>query len=466
MERIGMKKWLSALCAVVLVATCLFTFTACGNKNLVESSNSTASVISNGGMLTVHNGYLYFVNGTNTNNGKNNTYGSVTQGAICRIPVDENGNIQEKEDGSLPTAEVVVPSLVGFDLGSVAIYGDYLYYSTPSNQKNVNSEVLYGLTEFRRLNLNNIKGKTELMYTTKSSDDTVDFTYYTVGDKTLYLVVYEKSSNNITSIRLGKNPVTKVIASNVKNYLFAEQSSANAMQEGVSTKVYYTTEADNASYETGVKVYSMLPDGSQKTEIGSGEDYSLLAIRAGKLYYSYTSGDYTYMYATTDGATFHIQTDTLISASRSTYDKMLFLEDGSIVIQEKTKKDDKDVYYVRRILWQNKEIAVNYILYKGQVEFLGIYGNSIIFTDTDDGTINKVDYTKDNSNNENTIILCEEEFEKADGNLVGEIIGDYVYGFINKAVDEDSTTKKTYVYRVPLNPAEDEVVEAELVAVL
>ena len=97
---------------------------------------------------------------------------------------------------------------------------------------------------------------------------------------------------------------------------------------------------------------------------------------------------------------------------------------------------------------------------------MGIYGNSIIFTDTDDGTINKVDYTKDNSNNENTIILCEEEFEKADGNLVGEIVGDYVYGFINKAVDEDSTTKKTYVYRVPLNPAEDEVVEAELVAVL
>ena len=47
-----------------------------------------------------------------------------------------------------------------------------------------------------------------------------------------------------------------------------------------------------------------------------------------------------------------------------------------------------------------------------------------------------------------------------------EIYGPDLATLINKAVDEDSTTKKTYVYRVQLNPAEDEVVEAELVAVL
>lgn len=463
-----MKKWLSALCAVVIIAVSLFTFTACGEKNLIESSNSTANVVSNGGIISVCNGYMYFINGVGTNDGKHNTYGNVTLGSICRIPVNEQGNIVADEEGNLPKAEVVVPSLVGFDVGSVAIYGDYLYYTTPSTQKNINSEVLYGLTEFRRLHLKNIRGNSELLYTTKSSDDTIDFSYYTVGDKTLYLTVYEKNSNTITSVQLGTNPVVKVIAKDVKNYLFAEQSSKDSAQEGVSTKVYYTTEADNASYETGVKVYSMNPNGTDKKEIASGENYSLLTIRAGKLYYSLTEGDYTYMYAANDASKLNSKEDVLLSASRTTYDKLLFLEDGSIVMQEKTTENDKDVYYVRRVKWQGGKIVEDFILYKGQVEFLGITGSYIVFTDTDDGTINKVDYTKDNKNNENTTILCEEEFESAEGNLVGEIVGDYVYGFINKSLDEDDVTseKKTYLYRVALNPADGKPAKAEIVAVL
>ena len=207
-----MKKLFKSLMVLVLcVCTCL-SFAGCGEVKWSETTNNNANVVSNGGATVYHNGWLYFINGTKTVNEQNNT-GKNVQAGIYRVQTDAQGNVlykettakakDDKEVKEFKNMECLVQNLAGFDNGSLFIFGDYLYYATPSTDKNDEGSMLTGKVTFRRYDL--VNKASQSIYTTKASDDTVNYTYYKQG-ATLNLVVFEKNSATLTSIKVSASP--------------------------------------------------------------------------------------------------------------------------------------------------------------------------------------------------------------------------------------------------------------------
>ena len=134
-----MKKFYS--CLVMMLLVCVMFFSACGGVAPMKGEQplKDADVLGNGGHTVIKDGYMYYVNGylesTDYDQLSENKIGSVTKGAIYRTKLDSTGKLVKDENGFLTGTEAIVKKVVGFDKGSFYIVGDYIYYSTPHNQK-------------------------------------------------------------------------------------------------------------------------------------------------------------------------------------------------------------------------------------------------------------------------------------------------------------------------------------------
>ena len=96
-------------CFLVLVAVCVsFSFVGCKKKVSPTTTNtdnikSSNGVTTNGGMTVVSGDYMYFINGTKTNDGTSQKKN--TKSAICRVKYNK-GTINKD------TYEIVVDDLV------------------------------------------------------------------------------------------------------------------------------------------------------------------------------------------------------------------------------------------------------------------------------------------------------------------------------------------------------------------
>ena len=94
--------------------------------------SSETDGVSNGGFVVEKDNYVYFINGAEDYTASNK-YGEVTKGALMRIAKSD------LDDSKYQNAEVVVPMLFvaqNFNSG-IYIYGDYVYYATPTTDKNL-----------------------------------------------------------------------------------------------------------------------------------------------------------------------------------------------------------------------------------------------------------------------------------------------------------------------------------------
>ncbi len=148
-----MHKKLFSVCAAAICLTTAFSFTACKNDNYTQAAlsgytSSENKAESNGGFAVKKDGYVYFINGAEENTAEN-AFGEVTKGALCRIAYDK------LTAGDFSTVETVVPMLFvaqNFDAG-IYIYGDYVYYATPTTDKNLSGDVESGWLDFKRAKL-------------------------------------------------------------------------------------------------------------------------------------------------------------------------------------------------------------------------------------------------------------------------------------------------------------------------
>lgn len=151
-----MRKTAKKIISLVAVAT-LFTstlaMTACGDKpykgdKLSDTPSAEATVSSNGGFAVEKGDYIYYINGKE-DYAEKNAYGEVTKGALMRI---------KKTDlaaGDYDKTDVVVPmmfSAQNYNAG-IYIYGDYVYYATPTSDKNMKGEVTNSWIDFKRAKL-------------------------------------------------------------------------------------------------------------------------------------------------------------------------------------------------------------------------------------------------------------------------------------------------------------------------
>lgn len=330
-----MKKILKS-CLLVLVAVCVsFSLVGCKKKISPTTTNTdnikTSNGVSTNGGITVVNGeYMYFINGTKTNDGTSQNKN--TRSAICRVKYDMTTG---ETSGDM---EVVVDELVGFVEGSIHIFGDFLYYATPCDGENSKGEVLFNKTSFKRYDLVNKKSYT--LYTTELNVDSEEVSYaYYVVDETLNLLVYEKSNMTIKSFKIDKKVATNYVIEDVLSCLFAENYGAvttTGASVDANSFVYYTIAPSSFdANQTGSKVYKTSPVTNNSIKISEGKEITLLSIRAGKLLYS--SGSFIYADSIVAGEQ-TIRTENENCVSHSALDNAVYIENYSLVDDGSGKK--------------------------------------------------------------------------------------------------------------------------------
>lgn len=480
-----MKKFIKSVLSVALVLVVAFSVTGC-KKKISQTTTDTDKVMSvdgkstNGGSTVVYNGYLYFINGTKTNDGtsaKDNV-----RGGVYRVSYDE-------ETGKLGSKyEAVVKDLVGFDGGSLYFFGDFMYYTTPSADVNYKGDTLYYKTKFMRYDL--VHKKSHEIYTTKqnNSKESMSFAYYVVGDS-LNLVVYESTNTTITSMKIGKEIKTNYVIENVKSCIMSE-NNGTCVTEGKTTDannfVFYTKGHDEGDrIQTGVKVYRVSPASNNSYLIAdNGEDISLLSIRNGKLIYS--ANENIYAQAISGTSTDVISAENIANTiSYETFDNVIFIEnkDGSISVLYYYADKDKKIYQMGIVDCENGINPVNTLITplnsSEAFELVGITVISEVITEDDEETTDVDETVKQNvqyvlyidtkqvykleiarevdgkmvySKYTEPIKLSTTEVVSAAGLLTAEVIGTNLY--IMAAVDG-----KNYMHTIDLTIDEEETIK-------
>lgn len=249
----------------------------CGSTFLdeVKEKDTTANAVSsNGGFLVQTGDYAYFINGAESNTASNK-YGSVLKGSVQRI------SKSDLAAHNYSSTRTVVPSVVysaNYNAG-IYIYGDYIYYSTPSTSKNSDGEVQNSKLEFKRTGLD---GKdTTGGYFYQSASTSLDYRYVEIGD-TVYLMyalsesLYDESTavTNIHSVNTATGADT-LIAYNVSEYSFDTADPTNPY-------VFYTMSvtvnigSENSFQESYNQLYMARADVTQPKEYDFsylGDDY-------------------------------------------------------------------------------------------------------------------------------------------------------------------------------------------------
>ena len=480
-----MKKFIKCCFSLVLAVTVIFSFTACKTKISKTTTNvSKVAVVNgvstNGGMTVVRGDWLYFINGTQTPSAKN--LEGNKQSAICRVKYDAStGKVNSK------TYEVVVSNLVGFDDGSINFFGDFMYFTTPCEEKNYKGDVLFNKTKFMRYDL--VNKKSYEIYTTvkNSSDETISYAYYVVGDD-LHLVVYEKSNATITSIKIGDEPKTNYVIKDVVSCVLSENYGAS-VTEGkdidANSFVYYTVspvvDLEDSVVELpqdGVRVFRTSPaKNNSKLIANNGEDVTLLCVRAGKLLTNIGNIVYAHEITGANNETLAFNFSNVISYQ--TYENVIFLEnsDGSISVLSY----NKDTYEVVVTKWFDgvtlEHNTVSVLDKSDAFEFVTtITVDEIVVEDDeetdedetkkekvqsliyiDDKSVYKLEIARENSSGEmvqsrhsQPIKLTITDINSSSGMLVPEVIGNYLFIY---ATNKDDS--KIYMYQADVTITEN-----------
>ncbi len=467
-----MKKFLKTFVIILVCLVSCVGFAGCGKKKFSPTTNITTAVESNGGIVLRHQNWIYFINGTRTNDEANNTQKS-NIAAIYRVQTEDNGEIAYKsqpeatatddEENEEPKEflkiEKVVQSLTGFDDGSIFIFGDYLYYSTPCTSRNRDGKMLVGKTVFKRYDLKTKNEQT--LYTTEQSDDTISFTYYKLGE-TLNLVVYEKTNATVKSLKIGDKVSTNFVKEDVTSCLLSENFGESVNGGETDTFIYYTLSYDTeGEILRGNRVYRIKADGKEEKELALDEDkkgntISLVTIKEDHLIFSVNSYVYSQVITSTTEKLTYSEANVVC---HSNYENIVFFEENGNI--------HAMVYngpYLATYKWVDGEFATETIYEFDDgtsLSFVGVEGDYLVYSVSN--TLYKIKYKNIAEGEENEpILLSKKAINSPSGLMAAEIMNGYVYGF-----STNSSSNSTYLYRVSLDVEESkDAKEAEFIGVL
>jgi hypothetical protein len=267
-----------------LAAGCNTTFKSKALKG--DNIFTSTAAVSNGGFAVEKGDYIYFINGAE-NSTATNDYGDVVKGAIMRISKTDLIN------HNYSSVDTVVPQIAysGSYCG-IYIYGDYIYYTTPSTEKNGDGEVLNSNLAFNRTKLDGTgTSKTSLM---QFATNSVEYRYVEVGSDVYILYVatsedlYGTSYTNLHSYNINKD-VDTLLAYNVDTVTFDDNDPTNP-------RVYYTMNVTDFATDTSYssyynQIYTVTADVTTPNEydFSDVEDYDAdddpLYINCGTLVY-------------------------------------------------------------------------------------------------------------------------------------------------------------------------------------
>ncbi len=232
------KKFIS-IAAAALMAGSVLAMTACNAKpyaleNPLSYTSSDDAAKSNGGFAVEKGDYVYFVNGQALSD-SSNKYGDVQKGSLMRI---SKANLQA---GNYAQADVVVPLLFvngNMDSG-IYIYGDYVYFATPTTDKDLDGNVMSYKLDFKRARLDGTEVMSDFYFRTETNN--VQYRFVKGDDGAIYCMYVEDGVLKSYNTATGANTV--LVKGAVGGYVFDKSDSE-------SDTVYYTMNVPNMFVNT------------------------------------------------------------------------------------------------------------------------------------------------------------------------------------------------------------------------
>ncbi len=228
------KKIISIIAAAALSFSAL-ALTGCGSvgykgEQLTAGYDKAATVSSNGGFAVEKGDYVYFINGSALSTA-DNTYGDVVKGSLMRISKAKLAAEQYSE------AQIVIPSLfvAGDNTAGVFIYGEYVYYATPTTDKDTKTgQVQNTYLDFKRSKLDGSEapmgGKNDYLF--RLSSNTAKYRFVEVNDK-VYCLYEEGGALKSRRVDNDNNETTVLVSGAKSSFFFDAKDPTNP-------NVYYT----------------------------------------------------------------------------------------------------------------------------------------------------------------------------------------------------------------------------------
>ena len=257
------KKILLVIVCVLLAAAMLAGCNESYKTKAIPTDTSDSTVTSNGGLAVRYGKYLYYINGY-AGNEVDNTFGEVQKGAIARVELDQNGNPLKS------TNTVVVSKNVYNTTATSGLYisGGYLFYSTPSIDKDSKGEPKIAQMWLMKTKLDG----TDTKVVKKFDDYTV--VYQVVDGYVLYV-----KENELHAIDTNSKKFTDTkIDEEVNAYVFPRYQEG---QNDFVNSVFYLKAADNENSYHNVLWYYRAGGEPQKVLEANAETYGVESVYPG-----------------------------------------------------------------------------------------------------------------------------------------------------------------------------------------
>lgn len=287
-----MKKFTKILICLAICFMCM-GMVACGKKDNFVYPTAVQTTYSNGGLAVKKGNYLYFVNGYQSASSMVKKNADYTVGALMIAKLDAAGNLVVDENGLLKDDfyRTMSSKLCGFEATNLYVFGDYLYFASPSQEDEADRNVTGGETwaktrvVFYRVKLNKT-GKVEKLYTSEVSNTNLQYCYYSYNNST-FLLAFEKGDSievkDDTNNRLlrvdAESKKVFTIAKDVVDVVMPTQDVANAHEN-----VFYTLKGDNGK----MKLHQLNVVTGEDNSFELENDVTLVCVANGRLFYTKT----------------------------------------------------------------------------------------------------------------------------------------------------------------------------------
>lgn len=240
------KLFVSIIAVVALVAVFATLFVGCNplKWESVGGGEPNADVESNGGYFVKQGKYVYFINGYDTAETIDNTFGVPVKNSIVRAEI--------AADGSYTNAVVVVPKQIQ---GGFAIFGQWIYYATNNNDLDKTGTASTTHTDFMRSKIDG--SATQLIATIGTRSANYLFTESRI-------LLYSGTTVHYIDHSAMKDNGSSMSAAGVVSGTLVE-NAASVVWDINSDYIYFTqTETGDTSYEALNTMKSIKVDGTEE----------------------------------------------------------------------------------------------------------------------------------------------------------------------------------------------------------
>lgn len=269
-----MKKILTKLvCCMLVLCMMLSALAGCSSSNWkgdvsLLPSGAGALTENGGGFIAETEKYLYFINGQGTST-DDNTMGKPIKAALCVAEKDNMANVQ-----------IVVPKLFVASESDAGLFidGEYVYYGSPSIEKNSSGEIANSELTFLRTKLDG-SGQTDEYFTAKSLS--LEYRIVKGANNNVCIYYYDTEETAIMCYDTADKSLTCLIKTDDKadeysmdNYTFLDADGSHGIVALATAKIYkdaYDENIDTRIEEQYNKIFAIKAGEKAVSEIVSGE---------------------------------------------------------------------------------------------------------------------------------------------------------------------------------------------------